>query len=464
MKRATLSRREFLRLAALTGGGMIAAACQPVTPPAAPAAAPAAPAAAEQPTKPAAAPAAASSTEVIVWYQSWPASDAVLKRVQPLFESSHENAKLNIQGLTYEDLNNKFLPAIAAGTEGDLNMLYTNWVVATDVTKVLLDITDPVGGWGPIGEKMWPAAFSTMATPANRVYYLPWIAGIRGAAVTVVTTYAQEAGIDYLSFKTYDDVVAAGKKLTQRDASGKLTRSGWSPESAQIMLFLTWIWQQGGEFLDEEQGKWALQTPEAQAAIKLLYDAYWTDKTVDFNVWNSEFEAQGQGKVAICAQGAWSAASVTDANKVPSDNIVTPPLVGAKNKTMYPDHIACWGLSRRLANDSSKLKAALDLGLLLTGPQGLIDTFQDYSGVCMSKEVYQDPRIDKVKYGPMSKRIAEGMWPNARYPKTYVANLGLMSDAMTRGLKKEITLDAALAEMEKVLQTEEDATRKKLKG
>jgi ABC-type glycerol-3-phosphate transport system substrate-binding protein len=460
MEHKRVNRREFLRLATLAGGGLAAAACAPVAPQPA-----AAPAAEEKATEAPAAPAApAAAGEVIVWYQSWPASDAVLQRVQPVFEAAHSGTKLNVQGLTYEDLNNKFLPSIAAGTEGDLSMLYTNWVVATDVTKVLLDITDAVGGWAAIGEKMWPAAFSTMAMPANRVYYLPWIAGIRGAATTVVTDQLKEAGIDYLGLKTYDDLVAAGIKLTQRDADGKLTRSGWSPESAQTMLFLTWIWQQGGEFLDEEQGKWSLQTPEAQAAMQLLYDCYWTHKTLDFNVWNSEYDAQGQGKVSMCAQGAWSAASMTDANKLPSDNIVTPPLANAKNSTMYPDHIACWGVSRRLAKDEAKLKATLDLGMLLTGPEGLIETFQDYSGVCMSKAVYDDPKIESVKYGPVSKRIAQGMWPNARYPKTYVANVGLMNDAMTRGLKKEITIEAALAEMEQVLQAEEDASRERVLG
>lgn len=464
MVHKTVSRREFLRLAALAGGGLAVAACaQPAAPqPAAPAAA--APTQAPAAAAPTAAPAAATNMEVSVWYQSWPASDAVLKRVQPVFEASHPGVKLNVQGLTYEDLNNKFLPSIAAGTEGDINMLYTNWVVATDITKVLLDITDAVGGWSAISEQMWPAAFSTMSMPSNKVYYLPWIAGIRGAAITVVNAQLKDAGIDPLSFKTYEDVVAAGKKLTQRDASGKLTRSGWSPESAQVMLFLSWIWQMGGDFLDETQGKWALQTPEGKASMQLLYDAYWTDKTLDFGVWNAEIDAQGQGMISMCAQGAWSAASMTDANKLPSDNIVTPPLANAKKNLLYPDHIACWGLSKRLASDQAKLNAALDLGLLLTGPEGLVDTFQDYSGVCMTKAVYADPRINSVKYGPVSKRIAEGMWPIARYPKTYVSNLGLMSDAMTRGLKKEITIDAALAEMEQVLQTEEDASRKRVLG
>jgi ABC-type glycerol-3-phosphate transport system substrate-binding protein len=463
MESQKLNRRGFLRLAAMTAGGLALAGCQ--APPAqAPAQAPAEKPAEKATQPPPTAAPAASALEVVVWYQSWPGSDAILARVKPIYEGSHANVTLKYVGLDYGDLNSKFLPSIAAGTEGDANQLYTNWVVATDVTKVLLDVTDVVGGAAALAEKMWPAALSATAMPKGKIYYLPWLAGIRGACITVVNDHLKEAGIDYLAFKNFDDIIAAGKKLTKRDAAGKITRSGWSPESALVMLFLSYIWQLGGEFLDEAKGKWSLQTPEAKAAFQYLADMYWVHKTVDFGLWESEFDAQGRGVISICAQGAWTGSFMTDTQKIPSDNIVTPPLPNAKKHVLYPDHIACWGLSKRLAKEPQKLKATLDLALLLTGPEGLVDAFQDYSGVCMTKAVYQDPRISKVKFGLMSKRIAEGMWPIARFPQTYVANLGLMSDALTRALKKELAPDAALTEMEQILQKEEDASRKRVLG
>lgn len=107
---------------------------------------------------------------------------------------------------------------------------------------------------------------------------------------------------------------------------------------------------------------------------------------------------------------------------------------------------------------------AIDLAMLLTGPEGLVQAFDSYAGVCMTKAVYQDPGIEKVKFGAMSKRVAEGMWPNARFPATYVANIGLMSDALTRILKKELDMKAGLAEAEDILQKEEDASRKRVLG
>ena len=75
-------------------------------------------------------------------------------------------------------LLNKMLPSIASGTEGDVMMMYTDWVVATDITRVFLDITDAAGGAAALEEKMWPAAFQAVEVPGNKVYYLPWLAGI----------------------------------------------------------------------------------------------------------------------------------------------------------------------------------------------------------------------------------------------------------------------------------------------
>ena len=115
MESQKLNRRGFLRLAAMTAGGLALAGCQ--APPAqAPAQAPAEKPAEKATHPPPTAAPAASALEVVVWYQSWPGSDAILARVKPIYEGSHANVTLKYVGLDYGDLNSKFLPSIAAGT------------------------------------------------------------------------------------------------------------------------------------------------------------------------------------------------------------------------------------------------------------------------------------------------------------------------------------------------------------
>jgi hypothetical protein len=94
----------------------------------------------------------------------------------------------------------------------------------------------------------------------------------------------------------------------------------------------------------------------------------------------------------------------------------------------------------------------------------LIQAFDFYSGVCMTKAVYQDPRIEQVKYGLISKRVAEGMWPIARYTGDHVANHDPSHAELDRAMRQEITIKEALANMDAYLQEQEDQSRERIKG
>ena len=464
-----LTRREFVRSAAFGFAALALAACAPAPSPTAPAAPaeenPATATPAPTPTPVPTAPPRIYGTgklEVVVWYQDWDGANRIMNSITPQFVEKNPDVTVNLQAIAYGDLFSKLLPSIAAGTEGDVLMAYTDWVVGTDVKQVFLDITEPVGGAAAIKEKMWEAAFTGVDLPEGKIFYLPWLAGIRGAAMTVNKDHLAEKNIDYLNFKTFEEVIEAGVALTQRDAQGKITRSGYSPRSSQYQLLWSLIWQLGGKFYDKETGKWNHDTPEGEEAAQIIYDVYWKHKTCDFDLFQSEFEAVSQKLVSIWGEGAFSASVQTDVAGIPCDNIVTPKLANAKEYVLYPQHMAVWALSRRLANAKDKLKAALDFALLLVSPDALIQAFDFYSGVCMTKAVYEDPRIEKVKYGLMSKRVATGMWPVARYPQDHVANHGPAATEFERAMRQEITIKEAFANMDAYLNEQEAQARERI--
>lgn len=446
-----LSRRQFLKVGALVAGTGVLAAC------AAPAAAPAA-----SSSGGAAAPAAAA-TSVVVWYQDWDGANKIMKAAKDARAKADPNVTIELTPIGFGDLLAKLLPSIASGTEGDVLMMYTDWVVGTDVTKVFLELTDIAGGAKSLGEAMWPAAFGVLDVPGEKVFYLPWLAGIRGAALTVNQEQLAEKKIDYLNFKTFEEVIEAGKTLTEKSGD-KISRAGYSPRSSQYQLLWSLIWQMGGDFFDRETGKWSHSTEIGEQAAQLIYDVYWKDQTCDFDLFTAEYDAVSQKLVSIWGDGAWTASVQTDSAKVVSDNIVTPFLADAKEKVLYPQHIAGWGLSKRLADQKDKLTASLDFAQYIVSADSLIQAFDSYSGVCMTKAVYTDPRIEKVKYGPMSKRIAEGMWPVAKYPGDHVANQAPASTELERAMRKEITIKEALANMDTYLQDQENQARERIKG
>ena len=182
------SRRQFLKVGAGMGALTVLAACAPVATDSGAGAA----AEMEEPI------------DLVVWYQDWDGANRIMGWVKPEFEKDFPDVAVDLQAIGYGDLLTKMLPSIASGTEGDVMMMYTDWVVATDITRVFLDITDAAGGSAALEEKMWPAAFQAVEVPGNKVYYLPWLAGIRGAAMTVNMDHTDaEAGIDYLNFRTF---------------------------------------------------------------------------------------------------------------------------------------------------------------------------------------------------------------------------------------------------------------------
>jgi len=449
----SLNRRGFLKLSGLVAGaGMLAACAAPVAPAAAPAAG----------GNAAAATPAGGKTSILVWYQDWDGANRIMKWVEPEYKKTHPDVDVQLQPIGFGDLLAKMLPSIASGTEADVMMMYTDWIVGTDVTQVFLDITDAAGGASQLQEKMWPAAFQVVSVPDNKVYYLPWLAGIRGAAHSVNTDQLKEKGIDYTTFKTYEEVIDAGKTLTQTGSDGKITRSGYSIRNSQYQILWSLIWQMGGKFFDKEKGVWQHSTDEGEAAAQILYDIYWKEQTCDFNLFTEEYNAVSQKLVSIWADGAWTASAQTDVAGIPAQNFATPPLANAKEYVLYPQHIAGWGCSKRLVDSADKLQASVDFALLIVGSGASLQALDFYSGVVPSKEVYNDPNLGSVKYGEMSKRVAEAMWPVARYPQDHVADQTPASQELDRAMRKEIPIKQALANMDSYLQDQENQARERL--
>ena len=165
-----VSRRQFLKLGALAAGTGLLAACV------APGAAPAPATEAEG-----GAPATEGATTIVVWYQDWDGANRIMNAAKEARTASNPNVTVDLQPIAYSDLFAKLLPAIASGTEGDVMMMYTDWLVGTDPTQVFLELTDIAGGAQALEEAMWPAAFSALDVPEGKILYLPWLAGIRGA-------------------------------------------------------------------------------------------------------------------------------------------------------------------------------------------------------------------------------------------------------------------------------------------
>lgn len=402
-------------------------------------------------------------TAITMWVQNFgPVVDS-FRSAAATYAQANPGIKITVQAIPYADLQAKVLPAVAAGNEADILMGYTNWFLTTDVSRLWLGLDDYFGGRPAIESLVYPGALVLIDTPNNKTYYLPYLSGLDGVTLTLNQQHYQDAKIDYGGFKTWEDYVGAGKTLTQTK-DGAITRAGLSTISTACFMIGSMIYQAGGNFFDKDSGKWSFATPEGEAALRRIYDLIWTDKTTSLKVAPDDGTGFLEGTISTVAVGAYLAGS---ANSVSPDRrtdvVPLPPIAGAKADVVSPFNLAVVTLSRRLAKDEPKLRHCVGIVKQMLSPDAMLNIANSYSGVLCSQALYNDPRINQTKYGPMSKRVAEATFSRARYPQGRVANFGPVQTELERALHKEISITEALKNVDDYCNQQEQQARERLR-
>jgi multiple sugar transport system substrate-binding protein len=147
--------------------------------------------------------------------------------------------------------------------------------------------------WPDLEERFYEGALQDVFWQGE-FYGIPWRGDIR--PMLYRTDFLEEAGFSEPP-TTWDEVVEQGKALTQRDASGNVTRwgvdfrvSGDQPPQGLLPL----VWQAGGEFMNEDGTQATIDTEPVREALQFVHDAIWvheiTPPTLMDPSWNSNDE------------------------------------------------------------------------------------------------------------------------------------------------------------------------------
>jgi multiple sugar transport system substrate-binding protein len=134
-------------------------------------------------------------------------SPADLAGMTAAFEQANPNIKVNNTLVAYEALHDKIVAAAPAGTY-DVVLGDVIWPAEFGSKGIVRDITDKVNSL-PINQ-IFPAAL-VMAKYQDKCYGMPWILDTK--YVFVNRTMLNKAGVNPSQLKTWDDVVAALKKV-----------------------------------------------------------------------------------------------------------------------------------------------------------------------------------------------------------------------------------------------------------
>lgn len=259
METRKLSRRSFLKTAAITGGAALIASCAPpsVSGPAANT-----PAAGE---KPAENPPAQAGGTLVVWNADWGKdyNDPMITLSDNWIKD--ENPGVKVEWTFLPKLSDKLSAAVAGGNPPDVAIIDESYGTPKMArAKGLIALDNYYQADSIKKEDFIPFTWETVLFK-EKIYGMPGGAGV--VAAFFDNGVLADAGIDAASLPdtpTWDQFIDWNNKLLKKDSAGKVTRigvnsGGWNAQFAGVLEF---------EYYSADRTKLACNSPKSIAALK----------------------------------------------------------------------------------------------------------------------------------------------------------------------------------------------------
>lgn len=463
----SISRRHVLTWALLAGGSAaVLSACGAPAPTPAPAKPAEAPKSAEAPkpaaaatTAPAAAkPAATAQTgsqikpaKLTFWMQEWRDGVAVMKNAAEEFHKQFPAYEVEVLPIPFSDLQNKFYPALASKTSGEVIYTYSDWWGPVDASKVLRPLTDSAFTRQEAARAIFfPAALEAVRpSPEGHFYIAPLITGMDGVGMLVNRGEAAKVGIDVEKLTTWEAVEEAAQKALVRSGN-QITRAGvtfWTGTPAVALFPKAFIQEQGGDYYDAKTQKFDWQTPQAVKAFTFITDLFRKYDSVEFEKTIKQPLITGASVIDFSGLFMVSGYGGQDPNAdiVP---LPRPTFPGAGKPVYQISAIGSLVIPAWLQDE--KLAASTEFVRFMIKPKNLAQFGKFYSGSIAVQDVYKESEYLESKWG---KKVAPWVptkaWPFVRFDRHHVNALEskLIKPAVEAIVTGAKSVDQALADL-----------------
>jgi multiple sugar transport system substrate-binding protein len=229
------------------------------------------------------------------------------------YETAHPNVTIERESFDYDLYLQTLQSAMPAGQEADILQMFGTWTA--QYYERLAPLPESVMTLSDAKQLFYKAPLGGFIIN-GKLYGLPEEFNNEYGGVLVNKSMFAAAGLAFPpQWKTMDDVVADGLKLTKKDASGLMTVAGFhfTNRDAIGFFFLAGIKQRGGNYWNTDQTNFTFNTPEAKAQLQWMDNAV-KQGVVDPKVFNDD-DTVGRlpdsfftSKVAIGYIGAWAVA------------------------------------------------------------------------------------------------------------------------------------------------------------
>ena len=415
-----VTRRAFLRTAAIgSAAGMLAACAAPAAPKAeAPAAGFAAAGA-----KPTAAPATGqdiTGKQGTLWGLKYDPHVDAYNRLGAMFNKK-TGASLKVEPQDWP-LETKVITALSAGTSPDVVCIMGKVLPPLHMQKVLLPCMDLI--YKPISIDPYKDFFSDAAgayTWGSDIYGVPVEVNSVGTMVNVPVEDVAAAKLSdkyppsngKVFFESYEDMFELGKALQKKEGD-KVSRWGLSSQGWESISLLSIVRSQGVEWWDKDKQKFNVNS---DAGVKAL--EYLVEKPVKMGI-ETQFdqtssEAALQGKVAIVRGNTGPSLQGKDLGF--HYEMCGAPKVNGKDPLFIGE--AGWGfVSLKSAKNQD---IAVSFLQMMATPEGQKEYSKIYGGLISSTrslgskfDWFKDPSPDSPNV-KAAKIMIEGLLPNTVY-------------------------------------------------
>ncbi len=330
----------------------------------------------------------AQSATLTIW--SWNVAASALKSTIEGFNKQFPDIKVDVQDLGNQQVFDKTLAACAAGGDGLPDIVTIEnfeaeifWSRFPDCFANLKDL-----GYNADMQSKFPDFKRTELEIGDVAYAMPWDSG----PVTVFyrRDYYEKAGVDPKSIATWDDFIAAGKKISAANPGVVMGQADFNGDSEWFRMLAN---EQGCGYFSTDGQSITVNQPacvQTLEKVKAMKDA----GTLTAANWDEKISSNTAGKVASQVFGGWYEGTIRSGS---------PDLSGKRGVYAMPGmsadspHAANLGGSSLAINANSQNKEAAFkyLTYALTTNEGQVTMLKSFGLVPSLLSAVQDPFVNE---------------------------------------------------------------------
>jgi len=375
-----------------------------------------------------------SKTEIVFWHGMMASSTPALNDLIKKFEEEHPNIKIIAQTIPNGDAGiQKLMTALQSETAPDISWIYSDYMEDLVKSNAIYPMKQFIEGENGITKEELDDIYPSLITYASwrkTLYSMPMEA--TNLALLYNKDLFKAAGLDpEKPPTTWDELYSYAKKLTlDKNKDGKFEQVGFfvpvfpasgSRNGWMVWQFRPFIWQAGGEFIEENQSKVTYDNEAGINALTLWQKLF---KEQNLNTFTSDFDmAFVSRQLGMAMDGPWSLPRYKDLMKNINWSFAPLPAGPAKRATIVGgEYLAifkqskhpneAWEFVKWIISPKAQAQWAMTSGYLpIRRAVSKLPEFQKYLQENPNIKVF----VDQMEYGQAERSIDYGAMQITRH-------------------------------------------------